>query len=92
MNAQSTHGRLVVVVLVAILCGSSAAADVLTVYPTDDSYINMRAPDSNYGSSSQMVVENKYGASSDDWAKDALVRFDSCGNERCLRNAPLVLL
>ena len=76
MNTRSTHALLTTGLLAAILCGSLAKGDVLTFNPTDDTYISMRSPDSNYGSSSQMVVENKYGASSDDWAKDALVRFD----------------
>jgi len=47
-------------------------------YPTDDTEIVMRGPDTNYGSSTEMRVENLYGHPSHPvyWEIDALTKFD----------------
>ncbi|MCK4340121.1 MAG: DNRLRE domain-containing protein [Phycisphaerae bacterium] len=63
--------------LAVILLTSPGMADDLTFYPTDDAWIVMSSPGSNYGSCQNLSVRNRYGAGgSSYWERDALIRFD----------------
>lgn len=69
--------------LVSIVLPSSprilaSEEDYIILYPTDDSWIRMKDPTNNYGSSDQMIVRNRFGHSShpDYWEEDIVIRFD----------------
>jgi hypothetical protein len=65
-------------VTVFLILPPRSHADVVDLNPTDDAVIMMRSPDTNYGASVEMVVENRYGhpAHPPNWEKDALSQFD----------------
>ena len=78
MKARSIHTQLAGALLTSVLCASPGMADVLTFYPTDDTCVSMRYPDSNSGSSTKLIVMNRYGhwSHEENWEKDILTRFD----------------
>jgi hypothetical protein len=51
--------------------------DRFLFYPTDDSMINMRAINNNYGDLLHMKTRNRYGGDgADDWEANSLIKFD----------------
>lgn len=79
MNRMRCVSSILIAVIVLALSGDPVAeAADLTFQPTDDTFIVMALPDTNYGSLVNMVVQNRYGHPShpDHWEKDALVQFD----------------
>jgi len=51
--------------------------DILTFYPTADTYVSQRSPDSNHGFDSMHEVATWDGAgSSDNWERDSFYRFN----------------
>ncbi|MDY7109934.1 MAG: DNRLRE domain-containing protein [Planctomycetota bacterium] len=64
--------------LVLLGCAGRAAADLVTLYPTDDSMIKMSAPDNNYGANGAICLRNRYGSPQhpDHFERDGLIRFD----------------
>ena len=70
--------RVAAVATLTVLAISAATADDLTFYPTDDTYIAMKYPNSVYGAREYLVAENRYGHPSHPayWERDVLVRFD----------------
>ena len=78
MNSKLLQLAARFVALICFCCTGPASADLITFYPTDDSDIIMANPDHNNGSSSGMVVKNRYGSPyhPEYWERDALVRFD----------------
>jgi hypothetical protein len=62
------------------------------VFPEKDSYISMKSPDINYGSSEIMSVRNIHGNESEDWEMDTLIRFNiSISNSEMFLGATLRL-
>ena len=80
---EKTKTSVLSVVVLAVVAALSwqttalAIVPVLNFSPTNDSTIDQHSPASNFGSSTQLGVRNRYGESgSDGWEDDTLVKFD----------------
>ena len=61
-----------------ITINKDTSYNVISLYPTDDTFIRMKSPDRNTGSGSIMPVRNRYGHPShpEYWELDILIKFD----------------
>ena len=51
--------------------------DIITLYPTDDVYIDHQKPKKNFNGNDKLILRNEYGYSgSSGWACDILIKFD----------------
>ncbi|MBU1636630.1 DNRLRE domain-containing protein, partial [bacterium] len=64
--------NVIFTICVALLVWNTAEAQTLVA----DTYVNMRHPDTNYGSDVHMEVANRYGSGSSDWERNILIEFD----------------
>jgi hypothetical protein len=55
---------------------STVAEGELVLEPSDDTRVNQAKPDHNYGSSTDILIRNEYGAGGSGFAWDGLIRFD----------------
>ena len=81
-----TTGALTATMLAGALA-ASASANPPILTPTDDAYIKMAVPDTNYGSSQTLTLRNRYGHPShpEYWEVDALIRFEISEIPPCSR-------
>ena len=78
MGTQKPHAWLPAAVLAFSFCTVTGGANDLTFYPTDDAYVAMNYPSSNYGSSTRLCAMNRIGHPYHPtyWERSSAVRFD----------------
>ena len=80
ITVSNAHGTINASITVYVYEDYTTMPQNETIFnPTDDTTIEMRIPDYNFGSSTSIDTKNRYGAGASydqDWERDLLIRFD----------------